>query len=72
MTDTELLRMKIQESGLRVPYIAEKLGLSAAHFRRKMNNRYCFDQREMGILCELLHIASLEEKEAIFFAQNVD
>ena len=72
MTNTELLRDKIKDSGLKISYIAEKLGLSPAHFRRKMNNLFSFDQCEIGVLCDLLHITSLKEKEAIFFAKQVE
>lgn len=72
MTNTKLLREKMDNSGLKTSYIAEKLGLSVTQFRRKINNLYSFDQCEISVLCDLLRITSLKEKEAIFFAKNVD
>lgn len=67
MTNTELLKDKIHESGLKYGYIADKLGISRTSLYLKVNGNKEFNQREISILCELLQIKSLEEKELIFF-----
>lgn len=68
MTNKELLEAKIKASGLKKVYLAEKIGLSAAGFYNCMNNRAEFKTGQVNILCELLGITDLAEKEAIFFA----
>lgn len=72
MTDTALLREKIQKSGYKIKFIAETVGLSYFGFLRKMQNDSDFRTGEVDSLCRLLHIDSLEEKERIFFAQKDD
>lgn len=69
MTNSELLKKSIKESGLKLAYIAEKLGISRCNLYQKINNKALFDQHEILILCEILRIETLELKEAIFFAQ---
>ena len=68
MTDTELLRGKIKENGLKLGYVAEQLGLTRQGFGLKLNNTNEFTTSEVLKLCELLGITSLREKEKIFFA----
>lgn len=69
MTDTELLTSKIDESGLKRSFIAEKLGLSPYGLSKKINNENEFKGSEIKLLCQILNIKSLKEKEAIFFAE---
>lgn len=69
MTNTALLEQAILASGLKKGYLAEKCGLSRAGFYNCMTNRAEFRVSQVNILCEELHIESLEQKEAIFFAQ---
>ena len=68
MTDTVRLKEKIKSSGLKMKYIAERLGLSTYGLRLKIENKSEFKTSEVAALCEILHITALEEKEAIFFA----
>lgn len=68
MTDTRLLREKIQESGLKYKYLAEKLGISGYSLQKKIDNRTEFKACEIKALCCILGIDSLPEKEKIFFA----
>lgn len=68
MTNTDLLIKKIDESGFKRSYIAKALGLSTYGFANKVNNKTEFYSSEIKILCELLHIDTLEERENIFFA----
>ncbi len=72
MTNTILLKEKIAQSGLKLTFIAQSLGLSRTGLYNKINNRRPFNQFEIEKLCRLLHIRSAKEKEAIFFAHHVD
>lgn len=69
MTDTTKLLERIKQSGLRKGYIAEKMGLSPGALGNKIANRSEFKASEIETLCSLLGIDSMEEKEALFFAQ---
>lgn len=72
MTNSELLKLKIKESGLKLGYIVEKLNTSYAWFNKKLENKKDFNATEMQILCEILNITDLAEKDRIFFAKNVE
>ena len=71
MTDTSVLLSKIKKSGLKKGYIAEKLGITVYGLQKKIENRSQFKAEEIKILCNVLEISSLEEKESIFFGGNV-
>jgi DNA transposition AAA+ family ATPase len=71
MTNTEKLNKYIEASGLKKSYIAKVLGVVDSTLARKINNAQDFKASEIEALCRLLNIESLEEKEAIFFAQEV-
>lgn len=70
MVDTELLEQKIIESGKKIGYLAEKLGISRQYFRMKCKNKADFTNRETDILCDELSITTLTEKEKIFFKKQ--
>ena len=72
MTNTALLNDIIDRSGLKKSYIAKMLGLSAYGLANKINNVTEFKTSEINGLCDLLKIESLEDKERIFFAVEVD
>lgn len=72
MTDTMELNRLIHKSGLTKSYIAGKLGITLYWFQMKRENKSQFTAEQIKMLCELLGIKSLREKEKIFFAQNVD
>lgn len=72
MTNTVLLKAKIKSSGLKLQFIAEQMKLSRCGLYKKINNLRPFNQFEIEKLCCLLKITSAREKEAIFFAKNVD
>lgn len=72
MTDTKKLLDAINKSGLRKGFIAEQLGITTYGLQKKVENRSQFKAEEIKILCDLLGITSLEDREQIFFAQNVD
>jgi len=71
MTNTQLLREKIDESGYKLRFIAKKLGITYQGFLNKSNNDTEFKASEIQILCELLNI-DIQQKEVIFFAINVE
>ena len=68
MTDTALLRAKIDASGYKLRYIAAKIGLSYHGFSNKVQNKTDFTASEINGLCELLGIGT-EEMKQIFFRQ---
>jgi len=72
MTNTELLKQKIEESGIKLGVIAEKLGIVRSSLWSKINGKTQFNQYEINKLCELLNIKTLANKEAIFFAKDVN
>lgn len=69
MTNTELLEQKIKESGKKVSYLAEKVGLSYAGFRNCVINKSEFKARQIDVLCKELGI-DLKEMKRIFFAKS--
>ena len=72
MTDTELLEKKIDASGLKKGFLADELGISTQWFKRKVENEVPFKAYEIQILCRLLRITDLQEKDRIFFAEDVE
>jgi len=60
LTDEKRLREKIEESGLKLRYIAEKVGLTYQGFLNKLTNKSDFRAKEIQILCSLLNISSEE------------
>lgn len=72
MVDTKLLNQKIEDSGLKKSFICQRLSLSRAGFYKKVNNVSDFNTREVTLLCDLLSITKLTEKESIFFAKEVN
>lgn len=69
MTDQVLLEKKIKESGKKITYLAEKVGLSYAGFRNCVKNKAEFKASQIEILCVELGIVDLKERQRIFFAK---
>lgn len=69
MKGLELLRRKIDESGYKLSFIAEKCGLTYQGFKKKLDGYTEFKVSEVGILRDLLHLTD-EEVQAIFFYQQ--
>lgn len=67
MTNTAKLRKRIEESGLKYKFIAKSLGLTYLGLQKKINNDSEFKASEIAILCKILNINNLQEKEDIFF-----
>lgn len=72
MTDSVLLRQLISDKGLKLKFVAGKLGLSPYGFALKLDNKQEFKTGEVASLCDLLEIKSLELKERIFFNNKDD
>lgn len=66
MTNTTLLKAKIDASGYKMKYVADRIGLTYQGFLNKIRNKTDFTAPEIKGLCELLHIET-EEMEQIFF-----
>jgi hypothetical protein len=69
MTNTEMLKLAIDESGLKIGFIAEFVGISRQTLWNKVNNSTPFNQYEIEKMCTILRITSLKQKEDIFFAK---
>ena len=68
MTNTKLLRDKINESGYKLVFIAEKCGLTYQGLLNKINNKTDFTATEILALKKLLKLTS-REVHSIFFGQ---
>ena len=67
MTNTVLLRTKIEQSGYKLRFIAGKLGLTYQGLLNKLNNHSEFRANEIQALYNLLGLTE-KERVAIFFA----
>ncbi len=68
MTNTELLIQAITRSGMKREYIANRIGLSRAGLKLKIDGKNEFTQSEISALTALLQLTKAE-REAIFFAK---
>lgn len=68
MIDTQLLDKKIEESGLKISFIIEKLGLSRTGFDKKRKGKTPFRVSEVYVLKDLLHLT--DEEESLIFYQG--
>lgn len=71
MTNTTLLRQKIDESGYKLQFLAEKCGLTYYGLMKKVNNETEFKASEIKVLKELLKLTN-EEANKIFLPKKVD
>ena len=71
MTNTELLRRMIDDSGYELLFIAEKCGLTYQGFMNKVNGKYEFTAPEIKALRTLLKLGP-DDVERIFFTVSVD
>ena len=69
MTDTELLREKIKQSGYKIQFIAKKLGISYQGLLNKINNKSEFRAKEIQVLHDLVNLTE-DERVAIFFTRE--
>ena len=71
MINVELLKNKIDESGYKLKFISKQLNITYQGFLNKINGSSEFKLSEISYLTDLLKL-TIEEKELIFFNQNVD
>ena len=71
MTNTRLLEQKIKDSGLKLTYIADRLGVVWITLRRKLDGESEFKQSEIVVLKDLLQLTD-EDTKAIFLAPEVE
>lgn len=70
MTNTQLLEKKIQQSGLKKVFIAEKIGVTPTTLSALINNKAEFKVSQIRTICQVLNIKDDAEVKAIFFADN--
>lgn len=71
MTNTALLEKLINDSGLKLSYIAEKLGITRQALYKKIKGLVQFTGPEIKIMCELLKLKTWAKIQPVFFADNV-
>lgn len=67
MTDSEALNKVIENSGLKLTFIARALKLSREEFYKKLNNQTEFKASEIVKMQEILNLSN-EQRDKIFFA----
>jgi hypothetical protein len=67
MLNTQLLDDRIENSGLKIGFIVEKLGLSRNGFDKKRKGKTPFRTAEIYVICDLLKLSE-DDKTNIFFA----
>lgn len=72
MVNTEALRKKIADRGIKYKNIAAMLGISPYTLQLKVDGKNEFVTSEVSGLCDILEITDLAEKEEIFFAKKVN
>ena len=71
MTNTELLEKLINDSGLKLSFIAEKLGITRQALYKKIKGLVQFTGPEIKIMCELLNLNTWAKIQPVFFADDV-
>lgn len=72
MTNTVLLEKLILESGLKLSFIADKLGITRQALYKKINGITTFTAPEIKILCQLLNLRTWAKIKPVFFADDVN
>ena len=70
MTNSVLLRQKIDESGYKLAFVAAQCGLTYYGFLKKLNNETEFKASEMVILKGLLGLSDEERDEIFFYTES--
>ena len=68
MVRTDILKEKQAELGIKTKFIYERLGISRQGYYNRLNGKTPFKLTEVQVLCDILHITSLREKNDIFFS----
>lgn len=65
------LNKKIDESGLKINFIIDKLDISGTAWNNKVNNKTPFRRIEEYVLVSLLPFSSKEEIDAVLHAPDI-
>lgn len=65
--DSELFDKYMENSGYKVNYIVDNLGISREAFNRKRKGEIPFRASEIFVLCTLLNITDEKDKNKIFY-----
>lgn len=68
MTNAEMLRKKMEESGVSYTFLADKLGISRQGLYNKIDNKSEFKASEISIATEVLHLTR-KERDEIFLTK---
>ena len=71
MTNTTEFRIALIRAKMTMEELANEIGISPASLSYKVNNRREFTSKEIKAISEVLELP-LEDKEKIFFANEVD
>lgn len=69
--NNEKLKEVIQDSGIKISVLADKIGISRQSLYMKVNGERSFDQGEIMALKSNLHLSD-EQFMTIFFSDDVD
>ncbi len=69
--DLDRLNELIKNSGMTKVYIAQRLDITPQALYYKLQGKNDFTRKEVSVLCDILRITNLQEKEAIFFRNGV-
>ena len=70
MTDTERLKKEIENRGIKLAFVAEKLGLSRQAFQKRFRDKTEFKASEMFIVSDILNLTDDEQREIFCFQGN--
>ena len=71
MTNTALLEQLIRDSGLKLSFIADKMGITRQALYKKIRGIVQFTGPEIKALCDLLNLRTWARIQPVFFADNV-
>lgn len=70
MSNMNMLRDKIKDSGMPITFIARKIGISRESLYNKLNESVEFKASEICSIAKVLHL-TMEERDGIFFDDSV-
>lgn len=71
MTNSQLLNEAIIDSGLKITYIANRLGITREGFYNKLKNETEFKASEIVVMQKILNLSN-SKRDKIFFAEEVE
>ena len=72
MTNSKLIRDTIKERGLKIKYVAKKMGLSHYGLQKRMDNMTELKVSEVEAFCAAVGGLARDDMIKIFFANEVD